>query len=485
LRDCEWYVSGGWNETWPGPGMPGEADYWTEGWPPVENVPIGQFLQAMPFQIGCIVTNWNGGWDGYYTDEVCESVTVRYVTGRATPGKVRLHRLNYGATDRETWNPIPPGSITALGRTPDTNGNIFQAWADDMSVDATPTVSGHNAWEFVILPRHASLELKDQLTGQYITDKTNVAWVGEKIDLLCRLSEQIGTITNFQWTVPGKRFQDYVITSTNSFLTSVSLTQSTVNFFWTHGLPHEVTCTAKVQGQTLTAKTYFIVHKPEAQLWFKKRASVAVTTNVFAGQGAYWLTTGNAYTSDFPDPNQLTDVGMLIEFRIDDLKGFTNAFAASYVQVVTVDWKYNIQGETNHWWAKGKALDGRFPYEQFGDFAWYGHTRDTPRHALGVGARFQEFLWRKDDFVGVLMWQAKRGIPSVPVPLKIGQWNWYGRARLTSTNGIPWRYEGVPPYIEPANYTGMNWEIPLTWTNVYPTANHVDWHLGYGKLPTP
>jgi hypothetical protein len=250
-------------------------------------------------------------------------------------------------------------------------------------------------------------------------------------------------------------------------------------------LPHVVSCTVKVQGQTLTAKTYFIVHKPEAQLWFKKRGMVHVTTNVYGGQGAYWLTTGKAYTSDFLDPSELTDVGMLMEFRIDDLKGFTNAFAASYAQVVTVDWKYNVEYATNHWWAKGKALDGRFPYKQFEDFAWFGFTRDTPRHALGLGAGLQEFLWRKDDFVGVLMWQAKRGIPSVPVPLKIGQWNWYGRARLTSTSGIPWRYEIVSPYIEPANYLGVNWDVPLTWTNVYPNAGAVKWHLGYGKLPTP
>src|SRR5688572_12141063 len=120
LGDC--YASGGWTETWPAPGMPGVGDYWTDGWPPMSDQPIPPFYPEMPFHIGCMVTNWNGGESGYYTDEICESVTVRYVTGHGTPSKPRLHRLCYDAIDRETWNPVPYGSITALGRALDTNG---------------------------------------------------------------------------------------------------------------------------------------------------------------------------------------------------------------------------------------------------------------------------------------------------------------------------------------------------------------------------
>src|SRR5687767_8267960 len=44
LRDCEWWPSGGWTETWPGPGMPGEGDY-----PPVFDQPIEPFSREIPW----------------------------------------------------------------------------------------------------------------------------------------------------------------------------------------------------------------------------------------------------------------------------------------------------------------------------------------------------------------------------------------------------------------------------------------------------
>jgi hypothetical protein len=481
---------------WPNPTSAGDAWHswydWTEDnvWTYYDEVyqrpPFGEMMSRR------VQGNWDGytDWYGRLWHEIVVEWTEYelHTGGTAGVNGTNLIEVTIYPHDQPITN------VTLWGRGPDRIdewgllGFWYEALPDHIITNMTPSAPGNLYCEIYVE------KMKPQIFwfGTNITGMTNVIWVGEKLDLECRLTgaHSYGPeITNYWWSVPGKRFADWVVTANTAdliALTSSNLAQPAINFFWTDGLPHDVRCTVKVEGQTLTAGTHFVVHKPEAQFWFKPRGMVEVTANVFNSGGAHWLTTGKDYTAQLADPNQLTDVGMLIEYRIDDLKGFTNAYEASYVQVVTIDWKYNIEGQNAHKWAKGRALDGNFPYRRWDEFQWYGHTKDTPRSPLGpLSGHLQEFFWRKDDFVGLLMWQAKRGIPSVPAPLKVGTWNWYGRARLTSTNTPAWSYEGVPPYTAPANYTGVNWDFPLSWTNRYPVGQSVEWNVGLGKLPVP
>jgi hypothetical protein len=79
---------------------------------------------------------------------------------------------------------------------------------------------------------------------------------------------------------------------------------------------------------------------------------------------------------------------------------------------------------------------------------WAAHSLDTPMSPLAGNLTDQkiEFYWRNDWFVTYLMWQSKRGVPSVPVALKYATWDWFGRAYVVSTSTSPWTYDGWQPF---------------------------------------
>jgi len=431
------------------------------------------------------------------------------------------------------WPQIPASNVTMWGRASEgTNDGYWTAFLPDHTiVDVTPTVSGnwmhqfswtnydggthyserthlvfqdpqYSPYDYPHAPNPGVQKTRPTIlwNGMDITDKTNVVWVGEIMNLECRLTSPMAgvTITNYFWQVPGSKIKDWVLSGTAPEYTGAAIvlwgtnavdrTNATTRFCWTRDnaqvLP--VMCTVNVAGQSIIVKSYFDVRRPEASLTLTPRGRVQVTTDMCEPHPWYRLTTGFKCTADFQNPDLITDVGILVQWMLLDLKGFTNNYEVRYVQLVAADWKLNIVGANTHRWLKMTGLDTQYPYRSWDNFDPGRHTSDTPNSTLGSGLReggeIEEFLWRTDVFGGYLTWQSRR-MPSIPVTLKKGQWDWFGRAQVVDTNTTPKRYVGVPPYTEPRFNAGVNWYDPPQWTNrLY---GGMPMNLGAGKLPTP
>src|SRR5688500_7573337 len=103
--------------------------------------------------------------------------------------------------------------------------------------------------------------------------------------------------------------------------------------------------------------------------------------------------------------------------------------------------------------------------------AFFGYTDESSGQKI-------EFYWRNDWFVTYLMWQSKRGVPSVPVALKYATWDWFGRAYVVSTSTSPWTYDGWQPFTEIKPFTGLDIDTPPYWTSVPNPDGSQQWTYG-------
>ena len=444
-----------------------------EGYDPVD--PIGPPWPWKKCSLTNIAHRTSGDfeWDDIITDRY--ETRLELLTGGETNSTKEALFLMWVSATTGSGQGIPPGQLSALGKTaiPDgpTYGNIYKKLSDNQKVDATVTAPG-DCYTFTADVGKAYLILRRN--GEDITEKTNVVWVGERIDLECVLSPSFGDVTNYQWTVPGDKVSGYHITLTNGFaipFTNSHLTNPVVIFYWISGQQSaSVECTVQVEGETLTARTKFEVRKPEADFWLTPKSQLMVTTNNCIGNSTrvWYLTPGLGCSTN--------DVGMLYSYRLTDLKGYTKAYSVSMVQLVTVDWKWNSMVDPpHHYWALERGIDGSYPYVNWGQ-KMYGHIDDTPRTPLNPP---MEYLWERTDFDDFLMWQPQN--PSIPVPLKAAHWDYYGRAQLVDTNPVPARYVGVHPFTHPQPHNGINWSILPGWTNLIVPTN-VNWHVEWYKL---
>ncbi len=252
------------------------VDYWEAEQQPFDT---WYFLPWRRWNRTVYATNtWNNisYIEEFHTNDI---VTIDLVTD-GTPGVngQRLWRLEAAANDSTTGQPIPPNQITLLGKTalatnwygdwyPYTNiGVVYKVLSDNTVVDATPTIPRESiTYDVKAFP--ARLLIKWDNTD--VTDKTNVVWVGEKIHLACSLSSQIAIITNFQWTVPGKRLANWDVAADDRYARTHPLTGTngpTVQFHWVLDETGtvDVTCKVHVEGETLTAKTIYEIRRPTA-----------------------------------------------------------------------------------------------------------------------------------------------------------------------------------------------------------------------------
>jgi len=323
------HVRGGWyTGTWPGLGVAGWLERYLEpsvAWPwPTESAgPTDPFdPNGMIFlHNGCFVVQHEDYFlGGDATEDACETSTIHLFTGHSTPegtpGKVNLHRLRYTVRDRDTGFDVDHSQITML---------VYAALPDDTAVDVTPSVTGsYFSTTYSVEHQWASLVLRDQLTGQHVTDQTNVVWVGERIHLSCSLSAQIAIVTNFQWTVPGKRIANWDVAADGRYarthaLTGIGTNGPTVQFHWVldQAGTVDVVCKVQVEGETLTAKTTYEIRRPTASWNLYPQDVVQVTTNCWVSQpafaGYYHLTTGKGWG--------ITNYGLYYVGYMDDLKG--------------------------------------------------------------------------------------------------------------------------------------------------------------------
>jgi hypothetical protein len=215
-----------------------------------------------------------------------------------------------------------------------------------------------------------------------ITDKTNVVWVGEKMDLSCVLSSQIGTLTNYLWRVDGRKIKDWVVSGTGTNATTADVlfwgydsnrTSASAQFIWVEPSSSlTVVCTVQVAGETLVAQTKFEVRRPDATWTLTAKYGKVVVTNTLCYvnfPGYYHLATGVDCDLNLTNWN---DVGMQFNYQITDLKGYADSYDVSFVQLAYIDWKWNMTpppvGPTTY---KSMAkhttgLDQILPYKSWG-----------------------------------------------------------------------------------------------------------------------
>ena len=170
------------------------------------------------------------------------------------------------------------------------------------------------------------------------------------------------------------------------------------------------------------------------------------------------------------------------------MKGWPGMYDLEWVQIINIDWKRNMISGTNEYSksTSGEGLD-RLPnpgwdgnyslYASNGCFFTYGCASDSPGEVLTDDIAYD---WRQDDFEVYLMFTPSGG---KQVPLKLANWNWYGRAKRSNTNS-PAIFEGVTPFVNPVATTGVDCFVHPQWqTNIL--YYETNWQLNPNPFPTP
>jgi hypothetical protein len=297
---------------------------------------------------------------------------------------------------------------------------------------------------------NVSLQIFDANTGTNLSAQTNTVIVGQQMNFTCQLSITNQFVTNFtlgnfQWTVPGNTFSDYVATAESSILyTNFPANNSNVVFYWADGASNRmVQCSATVNGKTVIGQATFNVVKPTAQI-----ITTGGTVALDSYQSAIRLHCGDI----------LGNVGMLFNvtnFSVpSQFAGNTNI---NWFQVAT---SQNRQEHTNSgtWYQKqgtnlcdgGVSFGTTFPYG-FDESFLYPITTDTPQSdnlANYIGVNYS------DSFDMYLMYQPNGG---KWVPLQKVSWHWDGAGSWNGTNWV------LTSYSNPGNPIGANTSTHPTW----------------------
>jgi hypothetical protein len=183
--------------------------------------------------------------------------------------------------------------------------------------------------------------------------------------------------------------------------------------------------------------------------------------------------------------------GMFYSYQVTDLKGYTNAWEASFVQTLWVSAQANMETTPATSWnilvpspamqdtGNFAALDTDYPYRNWFQDDW-DSEHDTPRSAL---RGYENYVWRKDKFWSYLMWQPKRRPGSIPVPLKLYIWTWRGATGKTNDAAWPWRLNGWSN-----QRGGSGWDEyvhPIWQTNVVAAFERRETNNYHYATPTP
>jgi hypothetical protein len=498
-----------WNNTWVNEcGVDSGADYSTH-WPPGSNSALREVTQWVEGPNG-YYTNYTetlGHWGNYIgwvpwrkcyqvtrttntheasgivygnTDTLNEEARIELWTGGdpAVTNTDNIFVVSVRATDDSNSTPIPVSELTMLGQMPTPEGtNIYlgEVWkkdvADHQKIPATPTAS-RSCYSYAASASKDRLVIIGNVAGGELNGKTNLVYVGERINLSIRhglITAKAG-VTNYKWSVPGYRIGYWNAIVPRAHTTPFDSTNRyAVEFFWVDAIASAVvTCSVEVGGHTLTASTTFEVRKPTATWNLNPLGPYPVVANACKPAapeyaGYYHLTTGEYPLATSPN------YGMYYWYEITDLKGYTNAYEASFIQTVFIDWQGDLDTPTPKSWTitmtgldSGDPPDATVFYSKYGwdNAAW---SKDTPRGVLLDSERYRS---RRDKYACWLMWQPTRRPFSIPVPLKLAQWTWRGGAQNVGGGTVPetWVRTG---YTRAQPQTGFDYSIHPTWdTNV-------------------
>jgi hypothetical protein len=252
--------------------------------------------------------------------------------------------------------------------------------------------------------------------------------VGEQVSLWCGFTNDLATITNFSWTVPGTYVGDFQANNSAGKVIPFVATNATATFHWLRGSSGSeflVQCTAIVKGITLSASTKFIVRGVDASL-------IAQVTDV--------VNVNNNATLRFWGASN----GMRFTYSDPTFDGYTGSYKFLFVQTGTnylKTWFSPLGGNI----ATSSGLDTNYPYREFSNTntARAFDSPDNPLGALDVG------FTRTDQYTMWLMFQPT-SVTGRPVPLRSLSWNWNG----TVTNTPPWTLTSSSPTTAGGTITG-------------------------------
>ena len=430
----------------------------------------------------------------YGTDNKTVYAQTALKTGKLTgPGQMNLYLIKVLML-KANGKAVDPARVRVPGWTltpsaDDPGFGNFLVWAPGGATIGMTAQAGVSYDYFGFLVNNVTLQIIDPNSGVDLTLQTNTVIVGQQMNLRCQLSVTMTNVTptNFQWTVPGYAISNYVANGSSGIVyTNFPLNNSNVVFYWVDGATNRtILCSATVNGQKITAQATFNVLRPDVTWTLTPKDSVAVDTNYadpppgYYG-GYYFLRTGKDYTTN--------DYGMLYSFQVTDLKGYTGSYDLGCCQIITVDWKRNLELPDGSSYSKsltGKGLDVVMfvPWDAFTGFSLYGqvisgYTHDSPADPLDNPISFD---WRGDSFEEYLIFTPAGG---KPVPLKLATWNWYGTAKRMSTNTPP-TFVGGGVFTNQQAAIGRDCFIYPQWTNNVVNIQQNNWELHSTEYPTP
>ena len=378
-----------------GRALPGEQSFF-RGWASVDGYTIGH------------------DYDGFYSDRMEPAVPL------PMPAWSGFYPIPDG--------PVHYSKMSILGVTLDENYVMYKLVPVGATLlttvlftaDTAPAKAG------VQIPQDDKIRIFMKKSGSYedITEKTNVVWIGERIDLICKFKtgNTGGVLTNFNWTVPPTYVSNFITLPYDGRTIPVPswmLTTSNVNFCWVDALAGgTVKCDATVAGLTLSSSASFIVNRPKAD--FVGRIVSTIHADVAAVQ-----------PSGVPPGMGTLRFGSNSPGII-----FIGAIATNGLQVesqwrlcqtlaTVTRFKYT-NGTVDEY--TGYGLDGGYPYGPSTNFlTTNGFVLLSGDRPFNTMEDYKIACNRSDSFITYLMFNPQRN-DSIDVPIKLLTWQWSGLA---------------------------------------------------------
>lgn len=254
--------------------------------------------------------------------------------------------------------------------------------------------------------------------GQVINTTTaqNVI-VGEQINLSATVTG--GTPSSYQWTVPGQKVKNYVVTNTSSNMSGTvteldNTNQQNISYYWVDGGEgRQVRYTATVRGRQYSKTAIFNVKRPTVTVTSATHMTTIYTRGqhqeLLFGQISFNSTDGIKFTrSDFQVPS---------------------GFSGDTIWVQIIDYAYTRtlnDGQTTQT-ASGVGLDSAFPYSSNDPNA--ASTQDSPGVCLRIcsDSTSKTKMQTRIDADMYLMFKPSNlpsGESAIYVPLRKVTWNW-------------------------------------------------------------
>jgi len=396
----------------------------------------------------------------YYTTNAYDIETkVSLYTGDGT--NQVLFGISFTGYDNAAQQPITDYSnILLCGTNLNTNGMVWVLLAQGQTVDITPTLpSTYTNYTFTLNPTDYTAGIV--CNGTPLTNAFHL-FSGERATLSVQVFPRGGgsslTASNFNWSIPGEHYYGFTANLTNGgpvTMLQLSYTQSSISFNWTDGGFRAVSCSFDLNGVRVTAQGTIEVKKPTADFSLHVFSSVKVDQSnyYYAGQ----LVPG--WSLHFGTASHLTNHGVVFIYTNLNLNGYAGGFEIIFSQIGEQTIWYNApDNQCYEYYSKG--VDGGFIYSS-GASLTSANLTDSPGVGFLDGALSR--FYKGNQNMGMYLMFKPSGVNSIPVPIKVINWSWFGQATNSSPGGSPiWSLESNSI---PSEMQGTVTSTPPSWTN--------------------